>query len=200
MKNTRIWKTFAVGLVMLALLIPLTACQSGSAQGATDWATYTDDTANYSFQYPQNSRLQVGQGAGSSYNQINLLLSYDSGSDYVYFFVLDNPQSIPIDEFIQSDYALFLSTPPDDLWRETDLSAYLTTRDIAGVQAVQVERNEATLPLTGACKYCTYIPQGEIVVGVALCTSQHLVDAYEPQPKGLELYNQVLETLEFSSK
>ncbi len=167
---------------------------------ATDWLTYADTEAGYSFQYPPDSHFFRGKATDEKFNYVYMVLKIGGklSNDEVEFFVLENPEQLSIDAFVQTKRAVrFLQ--PEDKWPSESYADYAKPLNIAEYSALRIERSVVTWPLTRICKYATYVPHGKLVVVVKLCPSVEVADGdYEPNPLGVELYNKILDTLIFN--
>jgi hypothetical protein len=192
--------------VLTIVVVSLTSC---GGQGATalptpsaDWLTYADTEAGYSFRYPSDARFSSGKATDERFNYVYVILKIEGklSSDEVEFYVLENPQQLSIEAFMRTKQAVrFLQ--PEDKWPSENYVRYAESLSIAEQSALQIERSTVTWPLTRICKYATYVPYGKLVIVAKLCPSVEIADGdYEPNPLGAELYNKILDTLQFSTE
>ncbi len=161
------------------------------------WLMFTDSAAGYSFYYPPNARYGGGADGKRPYVFGFLHLPYENGAEIVEFYTLDNPDKLPLEQFIQTEKALKYAEPTE-LWAKADLSSDTHILKVAHQQALLVKQSEATFPLTGTCPQITYISHNDRVIAAKLCPGRRGIWelGYKANPEAEKLYYQVLDTLQ----
>ena len=165
----------------------------------SEWVTYTDPEAGYSFEYHPDFVIQAGRNAKERFDHVFINLRFVVNDrprgDIVLIAVLENPERLPLDRFLKTEHALYYSQL-DPAWVETDIHRYAKPLSIAGREALRIERDPVTLSLTGQSKYAVYIPHDDRVVAVWLGPNQPPVADYEPHQMAVGLYNRIVDSFQ----
>jgi len=147
--------------------LPLTSNKGNGTDLCIDvgeWVAYTNSEAGYSIKYPKESLTRELTGAVKEFKDISIKLypscygEQCSGSNKVIVAIRENPQHLPIEDFVEQEFSLHSSPPLENSLTNFQESSHFIS--VANVQALRIE-DGITL-----AKPDIFIPHGDIVIWV----------------------------------
>ncbi len=162
------------------------------------WLTYTNQTAGFSIQYPSESTLYDHQTNADLTQDFSLLVSFNlyphcyqspsgCGENMVGIAILQNPQQLRLDEFIEQKFQLSTDPPSVNALENYEETGYFV--EIGGVRSLRVEGgiHDSAIPEI-------FIPHGNRVLVVAI--GRGMMPPFGPPcNQMLQLLDQMLDTL-----
>ena len=124
------------------------------------WQTYTADDAAYAFDYPPGADISTSDDASLRFKMVYVEFTVSSTTDYqgISVMVLENPQNLPLQQFINAQYRTAGLRPAAEAQRAVALQ-------IKDRQALKLERDKVIGNLD---KYTVLIPGDGVVYRVNL--------------------------------
>lgn len=163
----------------------------------TDWLTYSDEDAEYSFQYPPKGRFVVTKDGYLNFDDTRLVFVINNQAIAIETLVLENVDGLPLNDFIRTTNAILLPQP-NDIWPVAEAEPYLTSITTQNnLNAIEVEQSKATWPLTGICRYVTYIAHQDLVILIRICPGGRnpLDDDWYPDQEAMAIYQEILNSV-----
>lgn len=165
-----------------------------------EWVAYTNPKAGYSINYPKESLIRESTESIKGFKNISIVLypscygEQCSGSNKVIIAIRENPQHLPIEEFVEQEFNLHTSPPfGNSLINFQESGHYIT---VANLQALRIE-DGITL-----AKPDIFIPHGDIVIWVYISRSDGdgAVPPFDPPcDTTLRLLDEILTSLSLFS-
>lgn len=165
-----------------------------SCSGLGKWEIYLDKIAGYSLQYPAESELRESPSADENYRSVSIYLKpscYDQqcwGSNRVVISMMQNPENLPITQFVEQEFKLQTSPPHANSLQDFQTSQSII--NIAGTQGLRVE-NGVTFN-----KPDIFIPNGDRVVRVYISAASPVPPHDPPCKQTLEILDGILNSIE----
>lgn len=161
------------------------------------WLTYTNQAAGFSIQYPSEAKVHNPALADVTQDHSRIVSftlyphcytdSQGCNSDQVSIQVLQNPQELQINEFIEQEFQLTTSPPSKDASKNYQETGYFV--DIGGVHSFRVEAG-----IRPAAQPEIFVPHGNRVLLIAI--GRGMMPPFGPPCKQiLQLLDQMLNTL-----
>ncbi|MBX3058568.1 MAG: hypothetical protein KF770_19055 [Anaerolineae bacterium] len=168
--------------------------QQNACTAVGEWVTYTDTVAGYSLQYPAESELKESPSTNETYRSISIYLKpacYGqtcSGSNRVIVSVLQNPERLSMEQFVEQEFHLDSTPPHKDSVQSFQTSKSLV--EIAGTQALRIE-DGVTFDQPDV-----FIPHDDQVIRVYVGADSPMPPHGPPCKQTLELFNEILASVE----
>lgn len=156
----------------------------------TAWATYTDPDGHFSFDHPLESTFSPSAYGNKTTIRI-FPKCYDKscGQRSIVFRVSENPESLPIYEYVENSIQNRLDTTASlDV---ASVGQYVT---VAGIEGIRLDKD-----LNNIAKPAVYVPLGDSHVFAMVLAEEWSVPAvFEPMCGGtVSLFDEILDSVQF---